>query len=82
MHAWRIFDAWGLIGEEGMGVGDYGPYEQSKRSDYYLATLEKLYDLGCIYPCSKTRKEIRSYGLLDSSRTGISLPRQFSSSVK
>ena len=57
----------GIDWEEGPGVGgDYGPYEQSKRADYYLSTLKKLYDLGCIYPCSKTRKEIRAHGLLDS----------------
>ena len=57
----------GLDWQEGPDMGgSYGPYEQSKRSDFYAEMLKKLFDMGCIYPCTKTRKEIRSAGLLDS----------------
>jgi glutamyl-tRNA synthetase len=57
----------GLDWQEGPDVGgNYGPYEQSKRSDFYKGMLKKLFEMGCIYPCTKTRKEIRSVGLQDS----------------
>lgn len=68
----------GVHWDEGPDIGgNFGPYEQSKRADYYLATLKKLYDLGCIYPCSKTRKEIRAHGLLDSSGLEYLYPDNF-----
>ena len=50
----------GLDWDEGPDKGGLlGPYEQSKRSRLYLDTLLKLYKLGCIYPCIKSRKDIR-----------------------
>ena len=68
----------GLDWDEGPDVGgSYDPYEQSKRSDYYRKALRKLYDLGFIYPCTKSRKEIRKAGLLDSSGKEYLYPESF-----
>ena len=68
----------GLDWQEGPDVGgSYGPYEQSKRSDFYKGMLQKLFEIGCIYPCSKTRKEIRSASLLDSFGLEFLYPETF-----
>ena len=68
----------GLGWQEGPDVGgNYGPYEQSKRSDFYSGVLKKLFELECIYPCTKTRKEIRSAGLLDSLGLEFLYPEKF-----
>ena len=68
----------GLDWDEGPDVkGSYGPYEQSKRSDFYKEMLKKLFELGCIYPCTKTRKEIRFAGLLDSFGLEFLYPETF-----
>lgn len=40
--------------------GPYGPYNQRERSDFYRAALEKLKDGDFIYPCTCSRKDIRS----------------------
>ena len=45
--------------------GFFGPYNQSRRSKLYLKALRTLHDLGCIYPCLKTRREISAAGILD-----------------
>lgn len=38
--------------------GDYGPYAQSERRDFYLAAWKNLRDQGCIYPCSCSRRDV------------------------
>lgn len=38
--------------------GPYGPYAQSERRAHYLAAWEKLCDLGMIYPCTCSRKDV------------------------
>ncbi len=60
----------GLDWDEGPDIGgDFAPYEQSKRSFFYEQALRVLFDLGHIYPCTKSRKEIHASGLLDRSET-------------
>jgi glutamyl-tRNA synthetase len=49
----------GLDWDEGPDKGgDYGPYLQDERRNLYQAALEKLEDLGFIYPCYCTRAEL------------------------
>ena len=51
----------GLTWDEGPLVGgDHGPYEQSKRTEYYRAALETLRARGLTYPCFCTRAELRA----------------------
>jgi glutamyl/glutaminyl-tRNA synthetase len=38
--------------------GPAGPYQQSERRGYYLEAWEKLRDLGMIYPCTCSRKDV------------------------
>jgi glutamyl/glutaminyl-tRNA synthetase len=38
--------------------GPFGPYSQSERSGEYLAAWERLRDLGAIYPCTCSRKDV------------------------
>jgi glutamyl/glutaminyl-tRNA synthetase len=38
--------------------GPLGPYSQSERRAFYLAAWEKLRDLGIIYPCTCSRKDV------------------------
>ena len=57
--------------------GDFGPYEQSKRGRFYLDALQKLFELDLIYPCEKSRKEIKALGLLDSSGSEFLFPESF-----
>ena len=40
--------------------GPFAPYNQSERMDFYRAALEKLRAGGFIYPCTCSRKDIRS----------------------
>jgi glutamyl/glutaminyl-tRNA synthetase len=40
--------------------GPFGPYDQSERFSHYRAALEKLRAGGFIYPCTCSRKDIRS----------------------
>jgi glutamyl-tRNA synthetase len=40
--------------------GPFAPYNQSERMDVYRAVLEKLRASGFIYPCTCSRKDIRS----------------------
>ena len=68
----------GLDWLEGPDIGgNYGPYEQSKRSVFYKGMLKKLFEMGCIYPCTKTRKDIRSAGFLDSFGLEFLYPESF-----
>ncbi|HEY6766172.1 MAG TPA: tRNA glutamyl-Q(34) synthetase GluQRS [Candidatus Sulfotelmatobacter sp.] len=38
--------------------GEFGPYSQSERRDFYLKAWRKLKDMGAIYPCICTRKDV------------------------
>ncbi len=38
--------------------GPYGPYAQSQRRAHYLEAWEKLRDVGMIYPCTCSRKDV------------------------
>ena len=54
----------GLVWTEGPDCGGgCGPYDQSKRTALYLAALRQLVEGGFAYPCTKSRKEIREFGL-------------------
>jgi glutamyl/glutaminyl-tRNA synthetase len=49
----------GLSWDEGPDVGgEFGPYCQSQRRDFYLEAWRKLRDGGFIYPCSCSRKDL------------------------
>lgn len=50
----------GLDWTEGPDVGGpHAPYNQSERLPRYLAAWEKLRDAGAIYPCERSRRELR-----------------------
>ncbi|MCS6797859.1 MAG: glutamyl-Q tRNA(Asp) synthetase [Myxococcota bacterium] len=50
----------GLDWDEGPDVGGpYGPYVQSERSDRYAWALRRLDELGLLYPCTCTRREVQ-----------------------
>jgi glutamyl/glutaminyl-tRNA synthetase len=38
--------------------GSFAPYAQSERKAFYLAAWEKLRDLGIVYPCTCSRKDV------------------------
>ena len=57
--------------------GSFGPYNQSGRSKLYLNALQTLHELGCIYPCLKTRREISAAGVLDTSGKEYLYPEYF-----
>jgi glutamyl/glutaminyl-tRNA synthetase len=38
--------------------GPYAPYSQSERRSFYLEAWQRLRDIGAIYPCSCSRKEL------------------------
>lgn len=49
----------GIDWDEGFGrEGPFAPYSQSERREHYLAAWRKLRDLGAIYPCSCSRKDL------------------------
>ncbi len=49
----------GLSWDEGPDVGgEFGPYSQSQRRDFYLEAWRKLRDGGFIYPCNCSRKDL------------------------
>lgn len=49
----------GISWQEGPDCGGaVGPYTQSKRRDFYLEAWKRLRDLGAIYPCSCSRKDV------------------------
>lgn len=59
----RDISAIGLDWDEGWGVGGkFAPYEQSLRFDYYWRLVEKLSDMGLVYPCEASRTEIAAAG--------------------
>lgn len=57
--------AWlGISWQEGPDVGgSLGPYVQSLRRDYYLNAWKALKDVGYIYPCERSRKDIQEAAL-------------------
>jgi glutamyl-tRNA synthetase len=68
----------GLDWDEGPDKGGpFGPYKQSRRTELYLNALRTLHELGCIYPCLKTRREISAAGILDSSGKEYLYPEYF-----
>lgn len=68
----------GLDWDEGPDKGGpFGPYNQSQRSELYLDALRTLLELGCIYPCLKTRREISAAGILDSNGKEYLYPESF-----
>ena len=51
----------GLQWNEGLDVGgNFGPYRQSERREYYLDAWEKLRRDGFIYPCTCSRRDVLS----------------------
>jgi len=49
----------GIRWQEGPDVGGpFGPYEQSRRREFYRETWRKLRDGGFIYPCTCSRKDL------------------------
>ena len=49
----------GIEWDEGPDVGGkFGPYNQSERSDVYLAAWQRLHEGGFIYPCRCSRKDL------------------------
>jgi len=49
----------GLDWDEGPDLGGaFGPYNQSRRRNFYLNTWQILRDRGVIYPCSCSRKDL------------------------
>ncbi|HQU08425.1 MAG: tRNA glutamyl-Q synthetase [Verrucomicrobia bacterium 21-51-4] len=51
--------ALGIHWQEGPDVGGpYGPYIQSQRKDFYRVAWEQLRQLGIIYPCTRSRKDL------------------------
>jgi len=49
----------GINWQEGPDIGGpFGPYEQSRRREFYLAAWRKLRDGGFIYPCTCSRKDL------------------------
>ena len=68
----------GLEWDEGPDVGgDYGPYVQSLRKEKYLKYVQQLCRKGLIYPCTKTRKEIRDFGLSNRKGDEFLFPQSF-----
>ena len=57
-----IYDALlflGLDWDEGPDVeGEFGPYRQSQRMDFYKRTLDQLLDVGYAYPCFCSEEEL------------------------
>jgi glutamyl/glutaminyl-tRNA synthetase len=51
----------GLSWTEGPDCGGpYGPYSQSERRDFYLASWKRLRESGFIYPCTCSRRDLRA----------------------
>ena len=49
----------GISWQEGPNCGGpFGPYIQSQRRDFYLQSWKRLRDIGAIYPCSCSRKDV------------------------
>ena len=53
-----VFDYFSLAPDETEGVGVYGPYRQSRRSETYLTYVRELLREGAAYLCFATRDEL------------------------
>ena len=61
LQAQRDLEALGLFWDEGGGLpGPHAPYAQSQRFDFYRRQLEKLQDLGLVYPCFCSRAQVHA----------------------
>jgi len=70
--------ACGLTWTEGPDCGgSYGPYDQSKRGPSYVSILRDLVELDLVYPCLKSRKEIRAKGLRSKTGDEFLFPEEF-----
>ena len=68
----------GLDWDEGPDKGGpFGSYNQSRRAELYLNALRTLLEMGCIYRCLKTRREISAAGILDTSGKEYLYPDYF-----
>lgn len=73
----------GIDWNEGPDCGGlFGPYKQSDRGKLYLEALSSLLDIGMIYPCTKSRKEIGEVGLKSISGDEFLFPENWSTSKK
>ena len=68
--------AWlGLDWDEGPDVGGkFGPYEQSKRSDFYDQALRHLAEQGRLFPCRLSRKDLRALATAPHGPSGAPYP--------
>ncbi len=54
----------GIDWDEGVDIGgEYAPYLQSERFDYYWSLVKKLSELGLVYPCEVSRAQIKEHGI-------------------
>lgn len=73
----RDISAIGLDWDEGWGIGGkFAPYEQSLRFDYYWSLLEKLSDMGLVYPCGASRAEIAAVGKFPERKFDFAAPEK------
>jgi len=73
----------GLDWDEGPDIGgSFGPYVQSVRKEKYLKFVQKLFKEGLIYPCTRSRKEVREHGLLSACKNEYLYPESFRPSKK
>lgn len=67
----------GIRWQEGPDIGGpYGPYEQSKRRNFYLKAWEVLKNEGLIYPCSQSRKDVERATQAPHDGEEVIFPRQ------
>ncbi|MEM1182497.1 MAG: glutamate--tRNA ligase family protein, partial [Acidobacteriota bacterium] len=65
----------GLDWDAGGGLpGPAAPYEQSARSEHYEAALQRLADLGRLFPCELSRKELRDIARAPHGPSGAAYP--------
>jgi glutamyl-tRNA synthetase len=61
----------GIDWDEGPDAGgDYGPYQQSERSDRYETALRKLSDASLLFPCAHSRREVDDIATAPHSESG------------
>jgi glutamyl-tRNA synthetase len=54
----RAFAYAGIVPDETLGTGEYGPYAQSQRAEIYLTYVRELLREGKAYPCFATKDEL------------------------
>ena len=61
LQAQRDLESLGLFWDEGGDAsGPHAPYDQSLRSGFYAHQLQKLEDLGLVYPCFCSRAQLHA----------------------